>query len=107
MGRSFSSCHLTKFIYLGALNKLNRQFKYSNENNRLQSDKATKMESALMQVLQETRVIKKNLVQYNYHLRMDTVDISQYFPILSESQLIDFMKPDEEWNQRKKECKKL
>lgn len=34
---------------------------------------------------------------------MDTVDISKYFPLTSDAQLSEFMNPDAEWNQRRKE----
>ena len=35
-------------------------------------------------------------------MRMDTVDMSEYFPLKSDEQLMRFMQPDEEWNLRKK-----
>lgn len=86
----------------GAFNKLNRQFKYSNENIRLQSDRTSKIEQGMLQLLKETKEIKQHLLEYNCHMRMDTVDVSDYFPLNSDEQLQQFMKHDDEWNKRKK-----
>ena len=84
------------------MNKLNRQFKYSNENQRVQTDRTNKIEAGVFQVLKEIKEMKDHLVQYNYSLRMDLVDMSQYFPITCDGDIDRFMKKDEEWNQRKK-----
>lgn len=95
--------HDSFLTLIGALNKLNRKFKYSNENNRLQSERSSKIENSVMQLLKETKEIKTCLLEFNFHIRMDTVDISDYFPLQTDEQLSRFMKADDEWNQRKKE----
>ena len=56
----------------------------------------------MVELLKEVREMKEHLVQYNYHQRMDTVDISKFLPLRSDAALQEFMKPDENWNQRKK-----
>lgn len=57
----------------------------------------------MVDLLKETKEVKKQLVQYNYHVRMDTVDISHFFPLQSDEDLKTFMLQDQEWNQRRKE----
>ena len=92
------------FFYMsGAFNKLNRHLKYNNENERLQSERTLRIENSVQQLAAETREIKKHLMEYNFHLRMDTVDMSEYFPLRSDEQLQRFLQQDDEWNQRKKE----
>lgn len=78
--------------------------KYNNENTRLQSEKSTKIETSVAELLKETKEIKKHLIQYNFHMKMDTVDLSEYFPLKTDAQLKKFMQHDDEWNLRKKEC---
>ena len=56
-----------------------------------------------MDLLKETKEMKHHLIQYNFHLRMDTVDISPFFPLQSNEDLNKFLQRDEEWIQRKKE----
>lgn len=91
------------FFYSGAFNKLNRQFKYTNENVRLQSERTTKVEDGMLDLLRETKEIKKHIMEYNFHMRMDTVDISDYLPFNSDDEIKNFMMHDNEWIQRKKE----
>lgn len=56
----------------------------------------------MLEVLKETKEIKQNLIQYNYHLRMDTVDVSHLFPLQTDDDVREFLRNDQEWNQRKK-----
>lgn len=61
------------------------------------------MEQCVQEVLKESREIKHHLVRFNYFVRMDTADISHFFPLKSNHDLKRFMEQDEEWNQRRKE----
>ena len=61
----------------------------------------------MKELLQETKEIKQHLIQYNFHMKMDTVDISEYFPLKSDGDIRTFMNNDEEWNSRKKESNNL
>lgn len=56
-----------------------------------------------MEVLKETKEMKQHLIQYNFHLRMDTIDISGFFPLKSNKDLVTFLQRDDEWIGRKKE----
>ena len=87
---------------IGSFNKLNRQVKYGNECQRLSADRSGKIENCLLELLKETKEVKQQLIQYNYHVRMDSVDISHLFPLGSEADIATFMKHDENWNQRRK-----
>ena len=57
----------------------------------------------MMEILKDTKEIKHHLVQYNFHVKMDTVDISPYFPLKTDADLEKFMNDDDEWTNRKKE----
>ena len=94
---------LILLIKIGSVNKLNRHFKYSNENQRLQSERMKKIESGVLELMKENREIKEQLVQYNFHQKMDTVDMSQFFPLKSDDDIDRFMKQDKEWTRRMKE----
>lgn len=69
---------------------------------RLQSERSARIEAGMVELLRETKEIKTHLMEYNFHMRMDTVDLSEYLPFKTDEDLKRFMKPDEEWNQRKK-----
>ena len=56
----------------------------------------------MIQLLKEMRDIKDNLVQQIFHQRMDTVDLSKYFPLSSDADIDNFMKEDHEWKERKR-----
>ena len=91
------------FNNTGSFNKLNRQFKYSNECQRLQTEKNTKIETGVLEVLKEVKEIKQHLIQYNYIMRMESVDISHLFPFKSNDDVNTFMNRDQGWNERRKE----
>lgn len=57
----------------------------------------------MLDLLRETKEIKKHIMEYNFHMRMDTVDISDYLPFNSDDEIKNFMMHDNEWIQRKKE----
>ena len=101
--QNHSDLYYNIFLPVGAFNKLNRQFRYSNECQRLSAQKNSNLEQNVLELLKETKEIKQHLVHYNYHMRMDTADISHFFPLKSNEDLKKFMAQDEEWNQRKKE----
>ena len=61
------------------------------------------MENYLLELLKETKEVKHQLIEYNFHVRMDAVNIAQYLPFQSNEEVIAFMVNDHEWNQRKKE----
>ena len=63
----------------------------------------TRVEHCVMEVLKETKEMKQHLIQYNFHLRMDTIDISGFFPLKSNKDLVTFLQRDDEWIGRKKE----
>lgn len=85
---------------------MNRQFKYSNENNRLQSERSAKIENSVQQLLNETKEIKTQLREHNFHVKMDTtVNMSDFFPLRSDYQIERFLRQDDEWNKRRKESK--
>ena len=54
-------------------------------------------------MLKETKEMKHYLIKYNYHVKMDSADISSLFPLDNDEQLNAFMKQDHEWDQRRKE----
>lgn len=94
----YSSTNLNYF--LAELKELNGQFTAT----KLSIDKKTnQIESKMGEVLKETKDMKKHLLQYNFHLRMDTADITHLFPLQNCSDIRGFLKRDDEWPQRKKE----
>lgn len=87
--------------FSGAFNKLNRQFKYSNECQRLSAQRNSNVENVVLELLKETKEMKKHFVEYNYHLRMDTIDLTPYFPLKSQADVTAFMNNDQWENKRK------
>lgn len=81
---------------LGELKQLKSQMK-------IDSEQATRVEQCVLELLKETKSMKQYLIQYNYHLRMDTVDISGFFPLQSNDDIVRFLQRDDEWIPRKKE----
>ena len=75
---------------------------YSNECQRVNTQRNSNIESNVLELLKEVKDIKHQLVQYNYHVRMDTVSIAHLFPLKSDDDLKTFLEQDEEWNQRRK-----
>lgn len=69
---------------------------------RLKNERDNKIENTLLQILSESKEIKKSIMEYNFHLKMDNVDLSEYFPFNTDGDLNRFMRNDEGWNQRKK-----
>ena len=69
---------------------------------RLQTERNHRIEHGMTELLKETREIKEHLMQYNYHMRMDTADITPFFPLETDDDVLNFLKQDEEWNQRRK-----
>ena len=94
-------------IIIGGFNKLNRQFKYSNGCQRLNAEKSAKIEDCLLELLKETKEMKQQLIKYNYHVKMESGDISSMFPLENDEQLNNFMKQDQEWDKRRKESYNL
>ena len=56
----------------------------------------------MARLLNDTKEIKEQLILFNYHQRMDTIDVSKYFPLMCDDDINMFMKEDDELNQRKK-----
>lgn len=79
---------------------LNGQFQAT----KLANDQKIKnIEACLFELLKETKDMKKHLLQYNFQLRMDTADMTPFFPIRNSTDISAFLKRDDEWQQRKKE----
>lgn len=76
--------------------------KYHNESIRLQNDRNCKIETGMRELLSETKEIKQHLMEYNFLMKMDTVDLSDYLPFQTDDDLHRFMKRDDEWNQQRK-----
>lgn len=56
----------------------------------------------MLQLITETKELKQHFMEFNFHVKMDTIDMSDYFPLTSDSDIQNFMRHDDEWNQRKK-----
>lgn len=54
---------------------MNRGIKTISLTSRKDSDKNCKIESTVIEILKEIKDLKKNMVQYIFHMRMETVDI--------------------------------
>ena len=55
------------------------------------------------EVLGHIKDIKRDLLQFTFHMKMDTVDLSQFFPLQSHEPLLEFMnRGHEDWNLRRK-----
>lgn len=89
-------------FYSGLFKKMNRNVKAMSSTTRKDSDKNCKIEIMVEDVLKEIREIKKDMMKYNFHMRMDTVDLNNYFPVKSDEDIDRFLEQDEEWNLRKK-----
>lgn len=61
------------------------------------------MENSVKELTLDIKEMKQSLMQFQFHIRMDTADIHQYFPLDSDDDLQRFMNEDEDWNQRRKE----
>ena len=69
---------------------------------RKESERNAKIEKIVLEIMKDMKTLKENMIQYNFHLKMETVDISDYFPMQSDADINKFMVRDEEWNHRRK-----
>lgn len=73
-----------------------------NDFSKINSEKTKNIENNVAEILEDTREIKTTLLQYSFHVRMETADIAEYFPIKSDEDLNKFMLHDDQWSLRKK-----
>lgn len=81
--------------------------KRNNQNNdnttKANHEKLKCNEYYVQRVLGTLKEIKEDMRQFTFHMRMDSVDISDYFPLHSEEDLTRFMdKGHEEWPLRRR-----
>lgn len=88
---------------LGGLNKLKLNLQGTNDVVRSNSDKLINNEYNMKTVISLLTDIKSDMKEFTYHMMMDTVDLSMYFPLKSDDDLSKFMnRNDDEWELRKK-----
>lgn len=69
----------------------------------MNGEKNSRIENCLLELLKETKEMKQELIKHNYHVKMESADISSLFPFETNAQVNAFMKQDQEWEQRRKE----
>lgn len=84
------------------MKKINRKLNTNNDLIRINSDKTSNIEKAVMDILLHVIEIKSEQKKQQFREDMDTTDLSEYFPIKSEESLEEFLRIDDKWNQRKK-----
>ena len=57
----------------------------------------------MLEILDNTKEIKNTMQQHSFHMKMDTTDISNFFPIRNDEAMETFMKQDDDWHLRRKE----
>ena len=66
-------------------------------------DKLKNNEKNSGDIMQMLREIKHEIAQFSYHIKMDSVDMSDFFPLKSNADLKRFIdKSHDEWPQRRK-----
>lgn len=81
---------------------MNRHLSYYHQSVRLSSEKDVNFENGLAELLSETKQIRTSISQFTFHIKMDIADITPYFPIKCDDDILNFLQRDEEWNQRRK-----
>lgn len=56
----------------------------------------------MVQLLNETKDMKQQFLEFNFNAKMDTTDMSDYFPLKCDADINRFLRHNDELNQRKK-----
>lgn len=93
-----------KFIYTeGTLTRLVRNMQGFQDTNQANFNNGKSIATDVKILLKHVVDIKKDFRQHKYHMEMQNVDLSEYFPLESDHQLQRFLdKTDGEWEERKK-----
>lgn len=85
------------------MNRMKRNTQGTYDTVRSVHDKVRRNESDTKMVIDLLREIKSDMRQFTFHMRMDSVDLSEYFPLRNDKDLDRFMnREDEEWPLRRR-----
>ena len=91
------------FIFLGTLGKMRRNMFNTNDIVKCHLDKLGCNDNQLKTIISMLKEIKEDMSKYNYHMKMDSTDISDFFPLKSEGDIKKFMdKSHDEWPLRRR-----
>lgn len=90
-------------IFTGTLGKMRRNMFNTNDIVKSHLDKLGCNETYLKNIISMMMEIKDDMKQFSFHMRMDSIDISEFFPLKSDDDLKRFMdKSHEEWPLRRR-----
>ena len=85
------------------MNKMKRNSQGTYDTVRSVHDKAQTNESNMLTVISMLKEIKSDMMQFNYHMRMDSADLSEFFPLADDNSLQKFMnRDDDQWPLRRR-----
>lgn len=91
------------YLIIGCLNKVSRDLQNTNDLCRSNFESHKCNEFSNKTVIGMLSAIQKDMKQFSFHMRMDTVDVSEFFPLESNAQLQRFLdRSHEEWPLRRR-----
>lgn len=69
---------------------------------RFNSQKLVPIDCNTKLILDHVIEIKQDIRRFNFHIKMDMIDMSLYFPLENDASLAEFMAKDEDWEKRRK-----
>lgn len=91
------------YLFLGTLGKMRRNMFNTNDIVKNHLDKLGLNDEHLKTIMSMLNEIKKDIQQFSFHMRMDSIDVSDFFPLKNDDDLKRFMdKNHEEWPLRRR-----